>query len=707
MLWGNFQEPDDRFRPRPLLFLSGKPTEDGVRRLLRGCKEIGYGGVGVISYQDTEIEYLSEEYFAMYAWILEEARALDLKICLYDEYWFPSGKAGGLLAERFPWAVTKKLEMIKDELPLTPDPEIPDGGVLMSAVAYDSETRSLVDVTEEFQSTGTVKPSAKGNWQLLRFYCVRGLRGMVNYLDPESVNCFIKLTHEAFYERFADYFGSTIDSAFYDEPQFYSQHGKTWTVRFNEEFIKRKGYSPALLYPALFMDTGDDSAWARSELLSVRADLYAEGFPGTIQAWCRDHGISLKGHIDQEEVVNPSGITDDAIKSFMYQDVPGIDQIFEPGRASRAYKLISSAADNWDKSAVMCECFGAMEGLTEEQMYAEAQDMFAKGINEIIPHAVWYDDKNVKFEPELSWRHPYYGKILPSFNAFVSRVSSVLQRGRHVSHIAVLYPIEGLHAQYKFLEDDDLDISAYYAGGKYVKENDYQDVGEYIFYKANHDFTYLHPDRLTRDTEIKNGYLTLKNSLHKNAYSVIVLTGQDTVSPKTLEVLSEFVRCGGTVIATSILPKHASEKGKDAYVAQLVRDLFGISEMPESTNKKTHGKGSAWAVPFGALSELGKILSRLTFDLMLDRQTEGIGYVHKSFPAGEAYYLVNRNETAVRLTLTLRETRGGDLTVMDPYTGSVSKIDAVCDDGGQSFSLSVPPNRSCFVVSGEIYGEKQ
>ncbi|MBQ0010580.1 MAG: hypothetical protein KBS76_05735 [Ruminococcus sp.] len=702
MIREDFWEPNDCFRPRPLLFLSGKPTKDGVRRLLRGCKEIGYGGVGVISYKDTEIEYLSEEYFAMYAWILEEARALGLKVCLYDEFWFPSGKAGGLLAERFPEAVTKRLTMIKDELPLHGEPEIPDGGVLMSAVAYDGETGARIDVTEEFQRTGTVKMPGKGGWQLLRFYCVRGLRGMVNYLDPEAVKCFIGLTHEAFYERFADYFGTTIDSAFYDEPQFYSQHGKTWTVRFNEEFIKRKGYSPALLYPSLFMDTGGDDAWARSELLSVRADLYAEGFPGTIQAWCRDHGISLKGHIDQEEVVNPSGITDDAIKSFRYQDIPGIDQIFEPGRASRAYKIIASAADNWDKSLVMCECFGAMEGLTEEQMYAEAQDMFAKGINEIIPHAVWYDDKNVKFEPELSWRHPYYGKILPDFNAFVSRVSSVLQRGRHVSHVGVLYPIEGLHAQYTFLEDDDLDISAYYAGGKFKKENDYQDVGEYLFYTANHDFTYLHPDRLTYDTEIKDGYLVLTNSRHDNAYSVIILTGQDTVSPKTLEVLSEFVRCGGTVIATSLLPKHASEKGRDADVEKLVYDLFGVSEMPDFPMKKAHGKGSAWAIPFGALSELGNILSTLPFDLEPDKQTDGIGYVHRAFPAGEAYYLVNRNENAVRLNLTLRETRGGDLTLMDPYTGAVSKIDAVCEDGCQSFSLTVPANRSCFVVSGEI-----
>ena len=700
-----FQNPNEKYRPRPLLFLSGKPDREQIHAILRGCKEIGYGGVGVISYQDTKIEYLSEDYFSMFSWILEEARTLGLKVCLYDEFWFPSGKAGGLLAERFPEAVTKKLEMVKDDLPLTGSPTIPDGGILMSAVAYEPFTHSLLDVTDEFRDMGTVKCSAQGKWQLLRFYCVRGLRGMVNYLDPDAVRCFIRLTHEAFYARFSEYFGETIDSAFYDEPQFYSQHGKTWTVRFNEEFIRRKGYSPAPLYPALFMDIGESTAWARCELLSVRADLFAEGFPGTIQAWCREHGISLKGHIDQEEVVNPSGITDDAILSFRYQDIPGIDQIFQPGRAGKAYKIISSAADNWDKSLVMCECFGAMDGLTEEQMLAETQDLFVKGINELIPHAVWLDDKNVKFAPELSWRHPYYGKILPSFNTFVSRASSILQRGKHVSQIAVLYPIEGLHAQYEFLADDDLDISAYYAGGQYEKENDYQDVGEYIFYQANHDFTYLHPERLTGDIEIRDGRLTLTNSRHRNSYSVIVLTGQDTISPTTLEILTKFVQCGGTVIATSILPKHASVKGEDARVITQVENLFGVSEMPRQVTKKRHGTGYAWAIPFGELSELRAILAEHSFDLELDTPTAGIGYLHKSFPHGEAYYLVNRNAKEAHVRLTLRETRGGDLTVRNPFTGETSKLESTKEKGGQTVTLSIPGNRSCFLISGDVSEE--
>jgi len=55
-------------------------------------------------------------------------------------------------------------------------------------------------------------------------------------------------------------------------------------------------------------------------------------------------------HADQEELANPViGTVGDLIKSFKYQSMPGIDQIGAYGRASAAYKVVSSAANNYDR----------------------------------------------------------------------------------------------------------------------------------------------------------------------------------------------------------------------------------------------------------------------------------------------------------------------------------------------------------------------
>ena len=68
-------------------------------------------------------------------------------------------------------------------------------------------------------------------------------------------------------------------------------------------------------------------------------------------------------------------------------------------------------------------------------------------ISNLIPHAVWYDDANVTFPPELSGRNPLYRDELPAFNAFLARMRYMLARpGRHVADVAMLYPVQTQYA---------------------------------------------------------------------------------------------------------------------------------------------------------------------------------------------------------------------------------------------------------------------
>ena len=50
--------------------------------------------------------------------------------------------------------------------------------------------------------------------------------------------------------------------------------------------------------------------------------------------WCAKHGINLGGHLDQEEARNPVAINGDLMKAFKYQQVPGHDDIYYPGRSN-------------------------------------------------------------------------------------------------------------------------------------------------------------------------------------------------------------------------------------------------------------------------------------------------------------------------------------------------------------------------------------
>ena len=237
----------------------------------------------------------------------------------------------------------------------------------------------------------------EGVWNIMAFVCVSDGDPNVDYLDPEAVSRFIQMTHQAYYDRFKDFFGTTIDGTFFDETTMYRAQGRVWSDEYNQKFQAEHGFDPAPYYPALWFDIGPETQAARNYLFGFRTQLYAAGFAKTVQEWCASRGITVTGHQDQEEVINPVSISGDLMKCFQYQDIPGVDKIGGDRPAERFYKIISSAAYNWDHSFVMSETYGAMGDISWETVYSIAIEQYAKGINMLIPHAVWYDHNKVTF----------------------------------------------------------------------------------------------------------------------------------------------------------------------------------------------------------------------------------------------------------------------------------------------------------------------
>ena len=400
-----FSNPPFRYHSRPLWFWNGKLDADKTRAMVAACKKAGYCGMGILPCDGMGFDFMGPEFLKQYKAAIDEAGKLGMKMCLYDEFWFPSGSAGGLLAKKHPEALGKRLDMLATDVigPKQFTQALP-AGALMGAVAMETATKKRLDITASVKDGALRWDVPAGEWKVMIFTCVRdGGAGLVDYLEPKAVEAFIALTYQTYHDAMPAHFGTTIDSAFYDEPAFYHvQGGRAWTPRFNERFRERFHTDPVTLYPALWFDIGPDTAAARNALFGMRAELYATGFVKTISDWCAAHQMGLTGHADQEEVANPViGTVGDLIKAFKYQSMPGIDQVFGYGRASRAYKVVSSAACNYDRPQVMVECYGGMD-LPLPNLYKEAMDQFAKGINTMVPHAVWYDQARIIVQPDLS-----------------------------------------------------------------------------------------------------------------------------------------------------------------------------------------------------------------------------------------------------------------------------------------------------------------
>lgn len=697
-LCNDFRTPPQDMRSRPLWFWNApldKITFDEIYEIMTRSKTMsGYQGFGILpKWVDG---YMSEHYLELYGFALKCAKDLGMKMCLYDENGFPSGSAGGLLNKTYPEHTVKRLD--KTELsvkgPCITNMPIPIGEyrIYLGTVAVNANDKSVIDVSDKNRintpdnsggDTVTV-PVPQGEWLLMSFATVKDGYDRVDYLDFDAVSSFIHITHEVYYQRFSEFFGNVIDSAFYDEPPLYQACSRTWTGKFNIEFEKKYGFNPITYYPALWGDIGEKTDFARNLLLSFRTELFAVKYIKQMNDWCNSKGIKLTGHMDQEEVINPVSTCGDLMKVFKYQDIPGIDEIFQYDRARKAYKVVSSSAYNYDKQLVMTETYGAMgENIGIKNLYRDIINQYAKGINLIVPHAVWYDTGDVTFPPELSYRSSQYGEYLKEYNDFTARCSYLLQQGIHVADIALLYPIDNLYASFLF------DSGNPYLGSVVPEEADYLDVGDLLTTVIHQDFTYLHPEVLDEKCTVKDKLLVLNNEVNREIYKVAIIPGCRVISFRALKKIKEFHDNGGIVIATSYLPEKSSEPEHDEDVKSMISHIFDSG----SANSFFLGKDYEKLLP--------EILSGLKYrkDVFFEGDTAPAGdgylaYIHKRTEDADIYFIGNSEEREINCTMCISS---GTPYCFDPRTGNIQTAVYEQDDYTR-IKISVPPASSLFIV---------
>lgn len=718
-LRSEFVRPPFAYKPRPLWFWNAPLEKTQIDTVMERSKEIGYAGFGILPSPGMKPAYLSDEYFARYGDALKKAAELGQKLTLYDEFWFPSGYVGGQLAKKYPDALCKRLDMAADDVegPKAFEKRLP-AGRLMGIVAMQEGTQQRKDLTDAVRDGVIRWQVPEGKWKIMIFTCVTdGARGLVDYLDPDAVRRFVELTHEEYFKRFPEHFSTTIDGAFYDEPTFHwVQGGRAWTGEFNRKFREKNGFSPVPWYPALWLDIGPDTAAARNALFGFRAELYATGFPKVLQDWCAAHHIRSTGHVDQEEVVNPVGLCGDLMKAFQHQEMPGLDSIFQYGRGSRMYKIVSSAACNYDRPLVMTEVYGAMgEGVGVKTLYKEAMDELAKGVNVFVPHAIWLDNGKGKVAapPELSHRSTLYGPALPALNEYLGRAMRMLQHGRHVADVGVLYPIATLQAGYRF------DVGKPYEGGVVPAEADYMQVGEWLSLAVRRDYTFIHPEILDGRCAVAGRTIELRNKNNPEQYRVFVMPGSTAIHWSNLRKLREFYDTGGRIVATTRLPERSAEFGKDAEVRQAVEHIFGSAANGAAGSLPAAATGVGYTVHVNARGGRAYFLAKpsakamkAAFDDALDvydvqwetdPQVAGgnLSYIHKVADGSDVFFFANSSETAVDTHVRLRGKHA--LELWDPHTGEIRRAEhtqiTVSGQNTTRVRLALPPVTSIFLVS--------
>ena len=462
-----FKSPPDQYKPMPFWHINGELTTESIRQQMRDAKELGgFTGVSVLPLtgggrrSGTLPEFLSEAYFDRFQDVLDTAEELGMQVILYDDIGFPSGMAGGKMEKLYPQHTRKRLDKVEKLIKWRMRyRDILPGGILMSAVAMHTETLERVDLRPFIKGKRLEWQAPNGTWKIMYFMLVQeGTHKKyltTDYLDPTAVEHLMSLTYHEYAKRIGDRFGNTIQMLFHDDVGFW-KYPRTWTAAFNEKFQELNGYDPAPYYPALWYNIGPDTAAIRHAFFKTRAELLAEGFPKQVAAWAKKHGLADTGHPPGNYDPTPIDMNGDIFKFYRYMAVPLTDYIIRYGFGQNGHKLISSAADYYDRPLVSTEIYGAFRENTFDKamLYRALMDLFTRGVNFVVPHGMWYDSRpgKIGIPPLVS---PYSEKIaaeLPAYSDFVGRSCLLLQGGRRVADIGVLYPFEELAGWYRFEE---------------------------------------------------------------------------------------------------------------------------------------------------------------------------------------------------------------------------------------------------------------
>ena len=720
-----FRSPPNQFRPMPFWHLNGSLTTGEIIKQMDAAKfNSGFGGVTVLPVSPgpqhptglpcpgMKPAFLSDEYFARYKDILQTAKKNDMQVILYDDIDFPSGMAGNQMKKLYPNDTRKELQK-KDTLitgPLKVKIDIRDA-TLMSVVAMNTQTSERLNLREFVTDRKLLWDAPTGSWRVMFFYCAGNGDAKVDYMSPSAIEKYLPLTYGKYANHFAEYFGSTIKQVFYDDVGYVAME-KGWTGELNKKFIERVGKDPSLLYPALYEDIGSETSAARVAFFDTRAELLAEGYPRLIGDWSEKHGLKSSGHPPGNYQIQPVDMSFDIFKFYRHSHIPLLDYIFYHTHGRDGFKLVSSAADVYDRPVVAAEVCGAfLENEFDSLMlYRTAMDVFTRGVNFIIPHGMWYDyrPEAVRIPPLISSYSPKIGPSLPSYTNFVARSCFMLQGGKRVSDIAIFYPIVSLQAFFAFNSGKDWGANA-------PAEADYLKIGDILTRQIHRDFTFIHPETWVSDQcKLVREGIELKNAVNKQSFKVLILPGGKVISLAALKKIKAYYEQGGKLIATSMLPSQSSEFSHDKEVIELIKELFGLdptNPMPSlNTEIKTNSKGGQLVfIPqpnadnLSAMFNSMNVLSDLNFETILYPVSgKGeISYIHKIKENRDIYYIANSSNDAINTFIELRGQKNPELWF--PDNGKIIPVsNAVTVQHGKQiytrFRLELQAVKSVFIV---------
>ena len=622
-------------------------TKAGLEREMKLMKAGGFGGFEVqpvypLTLDDparglVNLRYLSPEFLDMVRFTAETARRLGLRMDMTLGSGWPFGgphisieqAAGRLRIERLP------VEPGAAALPL---PALGQAERVVAAFLGPREGPAaweMLPVVDDGRPRLLLPPSAAPRAALV-FIAGRtgqtvkraavGSEGLVlDHYDRAALARHL----EAVGDKLLEAGGGLIRAVFCDSLEVY---GADWTWALPEQFRRRRGYDLTPHLPALLPGAGPEAAAVRHDFGQTLTELFEAEFLAPLRDWCRRRNVLLR--------VQAYGIPPAGLSSYAYVDLPEGEGAQWNGFT--ATRWASSAAHWLGRPVASSETWTWIHSpvfrATPLDFKAEADQHFLEGVTQLIGHG-W------PYSPEAAgrpgWRfyaagvmndHNPWWHVMPDLTAYLARVCFLLRQGKPVNDVALYAPVH--------------DAWAGFTAGRVSL---FQAVGERLgraliprLLEAGYNFDLVDDRVLLELSRIEPGRLAVAG----HGYRIVILPGVERMPAATLHRLREFVRAGGILVATRRLPSEApglvNREAEQREIRKLARELF------EGSGARAHFVREEDAGLAQALTRLRRP------DVIFSPPTDAVGFIHRTTPWGEIYFLANTGNRPLQLKADFR-----------------------------------------------------
>ncbi len=561
-----FSHPGKEYRGAPFWSLNCRLDKKTADFQIGVFEEMGMGGYSLHPRTGLATPYMGEEYMEFIRHAVEEGKKRGMYSWLYDEDRYPSGAAGGMVTEDLRFrarclVLTQRPQenfcSCRDEFEQRIAAGEKPAGYYLASYEIILENGYLKSYRR------VLKGSTSGEGQIRDAYVRLAAESpwyndqtYVDTMNRQATERFIELTHEKYYEAVGEDFGTWIPAIFTDEPQVSGKYALTfadsdedatisYTDDMDETYRSRYGIPLLDILPEILWELpGGAVSVHRYHYHDHIAERFASAFSDTLSQWCETHGIALTGHFMSERTLYSQTLAlGEAMRCYRNMQIPGMDNLADAKEFTTAKQAVSVARQK-GRDGVLSEIYGATHwdfDFIGHKLQGDWQA--ALGVTVRVHHLAFMSmagEAKRDWPASISFQSPWYQKYSYIEDHF-ARVNTALTRGRAISRLGVIHPIESFWISYGPCDQtqalrDRLDER-------------FVNLADWLLYGLV-DFDYISESLLPElcaeaDFPMHVGEMR---------YEAVLVPSLRTIRSTTLERLEKFAARGGKVIFAGEIP---------------------------------------------------------------------------------------------------------------------------------------------------------